>query len=296
MKNFKSYFKFNKQERSGIYFLLLFIILLQIGYFLWTSLSPDDQADGLHVDTEMQAIIDALKEKALRKDSVRIFPFNPNFITDYKGYTLGMSVEEIDRLHQFRSTNKYVNSPEDFQQITQVSDSLLKTIAPYFKFPEWTQKGNQQLAAGARLKTSEERVTKQKSASISDLNSATAGDLKSISGIGKKLSARIVKFRDRLGGFLVEEQLYDVYGLEPDVAGRALKHFQLLTKPDIKKINLNTATTDEISQLVYIRYKVAEEIVSYREANGEINSIDELSQIEDFPIDKIDRIALYLSL
>lgn len=296
MKNFKSHFKFNKQERSGIFFLMLFIILLQIGYFLWNNVSSDDLVDGIQVDSEMQAQIDTLKENALRKDSVKTFPFNPNFITDYKGYTLGMSVEEIDRLHKFRSTKKYVNSPEDFQQITQVSDSLLMKIAPYFKFPEWTQKGNQQLAAGARLKTSGKRVTKQKSVSIRDLNSATAEDLKSINGIGEKLSARIIKFRDRLGGFLMEEQLYDVYGLEPDVADRALKHFQLLTKPDIQKINLNTATTDKISQLVYIRYKVAEEIVAYREANGEINSIDELSQIEDFPIDKIDRIALYLSL
>lgn len=296
MKNLKSYFKFNKQERSGIFFLLLFIILLQIGYFLWKSFSSDDQVDGFQVDSETQVKIDKLKENALRKDSVKIYPFNPNFITDYKGYTLGMSVEEIDRLHKFRRTKKYVNSPEDFQQITQVSDSLLKKIAPYFKFPEWTQKGNQQLAAGARLKTSGKRATKQKSVSISDLNSATAEDLKSISGIGEKLSARIIKFRDRLGGFIIEEQLYDVYGLEPEVVNRALNRFKILTKPDIEKINLNDATVDEVAKLVYIRYKVAQEIIAFREMNGKIVSLDELSHIEDFPVDKIGRIALYLSL
>mgnify|MGYP003864620281 CR=1 FL=1 len=296
MKKLKSHFRFNKQERSGIFFLLLFIILLQIGYFLWKSFSVDNQIDGFQVNSEMQDQIDVLKQKALRKDSIKIFPFNPNFITDHKGYTLGMSVEEIDRLHNFRSTRKYVNSPKEFQQVTQVSDSLLGAIAPYFKFPEWAQKGNMQLASGVRMKTSAITNVKPKEIVIRDLNSATAEDLKKINGIGEKLSARIVKFRDRLGGFLVEEQLFDVYGLESDVAEKTLKRFKLLTKPEIEKIDLNAATVDELAKLIYLRYRIAEEIVAYREANGRIKSFDELAQIEDFPANKIERIALYLSL
>ena len=42
---------------------------------------------------------------ATKKDT--IYPFNPNFISDYKGYKLGMSIQEIDRLHQYRAQNKY---------------------------------------------------------------------------------------------------------------------------------------------------------------------------------------------
>lgn len=296
MKNFKSHFKFNKQERSGIFFLLLFIILLQVGYFLWKSFSSDDQVDSLQVNSEMQAQIDMLKEKALQKDSVKIYPFNPNFITDYKGYTLGMSVEEIDRLHKFRSTKKYVNSPEDFQQVTQVSDSLLKTIVSYFKFPEWTQKGNQQLAAGARLKPSVDNIREPKSVSVSDLNLASADDLRSISGIGEKLSARIIKFRDRLGGFLVDEQLYDVYGLEPEVVQRTFKRFKVLNPPQIEKININTASVEMLTKLIYLQKDVAFDIVSYRNSKGRIDSFEELAKIENFPTKKIERIALYLSL
>jgi len=296
LKNFKSHFKFNKQERSGIFFLLLFIILLQVGYFLWKSLSSDDPVDSLQVDSEMQAQIDILRKEALRKDSVKIYPFNPNFISDYKGYTLGMSVEEIDRLHNFRKTNKYVNSPEDFQLVTQVTDSLLKTISPYFKFPEWTQKGNQQLTAGARLNTSVEKVREQKNVSVSDLNSATKEDLKSISGIGEKLSARIIKFRDRLGGFLVEEQLYDVYGLKPEVAQRALKRYKVLNPPQIEKININTASVEMLTKLIYLQKDVAFNIVNYRDSKGSIDSFEELAKVENFPSEKIERIALYLSL
>lgn len=290
MKNFKSHFKFNKQERSGIFFLLLIIILLQIGFFVFRSFPSEDSRSAFSADMEMQAKIDTLKQEALRKDSVKIYPFNPNFITDYKGYTLGMSVEEIDRLHNFRSKNTYVNSSVDFQKVTQVSDSLLNVISLYFKFPEWT-KNRKQYSVSHKLYSGDPRPIL-----VKGINSATAEELRSINGIGEKLSARIVKFRDRLGGFLVNEQLYDVYGLESEVVDRVLKQYKVLEAPSIKKININSASVEELQKLIYLQRKVAIGIVNYRNDNETIISFDELIKIEDFPADKIDRITLYLSL
>lgn len=298
MKNFKSHFKFNKQERSGIFFLLLIIVSLQIGYFVFRSLPEDVSKNSITSDVAIQAKIDLLKVKALQKDSVKIYPFNPNFITDYKGYILGMSVKEIDRLHAFRAKDKYVNSQEDFQKVTQVSDSLLDTFSSYFKFPEWTIKNKQNTFSSKKRKVdrnisvpSDELVE-----AILDLNSATAEELKVINGIGEKLSARIIKFRDRLGGFLVEEQLYDVYGLESDVVERALKRFKVLNPPQIEKININTASVKMLTKLIYLQKNVAIDIVDYRNSKGTIDSFAELSKIESFPSEKVDRIALYLSL
>ncbi len=294
MKNFKSHFKFNKQERSGIFFLLLFIVLLQVAYVTYRAFSMDDvSVNGFLQDSETQAQIDALKAKAQQKDTVKLYAFNPNFITDYKGYVLGMSVEEIDRLHAFRARNKYVNSPEAFQEVTQISDSLLAVMVPYFKFPEWTTKqgdSKNNLKKRRHIPSSKIDLVKK------DLNTATADELRVVSGIGVKLSARIIKFRDRLGGFLVAEQLYDVYGLEDEVVERALQRFTVVDIPAIEKININNATVEMLTELVYIQRKVAIGIVNYRNLNGSIDSFDELSKIENFPFEKIDRIALYLSL
>ena len=251
----------------------------------------EKSADSFSVDMQMQAKIDDLKENVLRKDSVKIYPFNPNFITDYKGYTLGMSAEEIDRLHAFRAIDKYVNTPEEFQKVTQVSDSLLGVISPYFKFPEWTKNCKPYSA-----KNNQKPKSIKKAFEIKDLNIATAEDLKAINGIGEKLSARIIKFRDRLGGFLVDEQLYDVFGLEPEVVERTLKRFKVINPPEIEKININTASVEMLTKLIYLQRNVAYNIVSYRDSKGSIDSFAELSKIEDFPAEKIDRIALYLSL
>lgn len=247
----------------------------------------------------MQAKIDLLKEKIATEDSIQIFPFNPNFITDYKGYTLGMSVEEIDRLHAFRAKNKFVNSSEDFQKVTQVSDTLLHTISTYFKFPEWTKKSKQS-AVGSKQQYNHNNSPSSeglgKDYVIVDLNKVTSEELKIVNGIGEKLSARIIKFRDKLGGFLVDEQLYDVYGLDAEVVQRVLKRFKVLNPPEIEKININTASAEMLSKLIYIQKNVALDIVNYRNSKGNINSFTELAKIENFPKEKIDRLALYLSL
>ena len=250
----------------------------------------NDNASSLTWDSEIQKQIDSLKQLALIEEAPKIYPFNPNFITDYKGYTLGMSPEEIDRLFKFRKTGKYVNSVAAFQKVTQVSDSLLNTFSAYFKFPDWIQKNK---------KENKVSVIRDKSSSpkkeIIDLNLASQEELMQIYGIGEKLSARILKFRDRLGGFLVNEQLYDVYGLDAQTVSRTLERFQVLNPPEIEKIKINTATVLEISQLIYINRAQAVRIVRHREENGLFNSLEEMDTMFNDSKEKIDRIGLYLS-
>ena len=282
----KSHFNFNKQQRSGIFFLLLLLVVLQLGYF-GLKYFPFRFNDNLfELDVKSQKTFDSLVVVSNSSGNTSKKLFNPNYISDYKGYTLGLSPVEIDRLHQFRNQGKFVNSSQEFQKVTGVSDSLLHRISLFFKFPEWVKNG------GKDIKSVEE---KQSVSKIRDLNLASAEDLKGIRGIGEKLSARIVKFRNQLGGFLVNEQLYDVYGLESEVVKRTLNQFQVHNPPNIKKININTASVDELASLVYLRYNVAKNIVVHREENGMYTSLDDLFNVPEFPVNRIDRIGLYLS-
>ncbi len=285
----QSHFKFNKQERSGIFFLLLIIFVFQ-GIYFYVKAQPFNGNPKVEVNTLAQSRLDSLKN-TVEKDTLKLFPFNPNYITDYKGYTLGMSSVEVDRLLTYRATGRFVNSAEEFQEVTQISDSLLATVAPYFKFPKWVNQQKNKTEIG---KSSQDEAAKSKS--IKDLNSATAKELRTVSGIGETFSKRIIKFRDRLGGFLVNEQLYDVYGLEPEVVKRALEKFQVMDVPTVQKININTATVEQLSSLIYIDFNLAREIVSYRETNGAFSSLDELKELTSIPADRIERIKLYLTL
>ncbi|MFT0716501.1 ComEA family DNA-binding protein [Flagellimonas lutimaris] len=281
----KSHFRFNKQERSGIFFFLLMVIVLQ-GVYYYVKANPSQKETSFVLNTREQDRIDSLRIYQA-KASIKIYPFNPNYITDYKGYTLGLSTSELDRLFAYRAQGRFVNSVEEFQTVTQISDSLLNEISSYFEFPDWVGKNQSSKKKISFVK--KEKGTK-------DLNSATAEDLMEVYGIGETLSERIVKFRDRLGGFLVNEQLYDVYGLKPEVAKKALLKFQVIKVPTLDKININKAGIEELSQLIYINKSLASNIIDYRDKNGSFASFQELSNVDAFPTEKLDRIALYLSL
>lgn len=264
------------------------IILLQLVYFFYPfSSEVAEDPKQVQLATQLQKEMDSLKQVRSQEISIPLKPFNPNFISDYKGYMLGMSLEEIDRLHEYRAQELWVNSAEEFQGVTGVSDSLLKILAPSFKFPEFRQSPSE-----------ENRVTKKAFSTALpkiDLNAATAEELQKINGIGEKLSARIVNYRNSLGGFRGNVQVKDVYGLSPEVIERLLQRFEV--KPSTReKIEINAATVMQLVEIPYFNYEQARAVVKYREEAGKIGSFDELLHIKDFPVDKLDRINLYLTI
>ncbi|MCW5517762.1 ComEA family DNA-binding protein [Muriicola sp. Z0-33] len=291
MINIRSHFKFNKQERSGIFFLLLLIFCFQTVNFLIKSKTPSPDAVILVIDDKIQQEIHALKAQALEDNLVIKHRFNPNYIDDFRGYSLGMSPGEIDNFFRFRALGKYVNSPEEFQMASGISDVKLMEIAPYFRFPEWKNKTNEVAKTKKGVEQRNDIIY-----NLSDLNSASADELRTINGIGETLSNRIIKFRDALGGFLVNEQLYDVYGLKAEVVERTLKKFRIINKPTVNKVNINNSTAEELAFIIYINNDLARKMVAYRNQIGRFSSFDDLRAIPDFPSDKIERIKLYLSL
>lgn len=288
MNNWRSHFVFNRSQQNGIFVLVAIIVVLQLIYFFYpfSSEEPIDPQEE-EIVLKLQRSIDSLKLVASEKESVETLPFNPNFISDHKGYLLGMSVTEIDRLHEHREKNLWVNSAEEFQEVTGVSDSMLKILAPAFRFPEFRQKTSEENKVS--------KMTFSAPLSKADLNTATAEELQQVNGIGEKLSARILNYRNSLGGFRGDLQLYDVYGLSPEVVQRALLRFEVKTK-DFDKLDLNEVTLMQLTELPFFNYEQARAIIKYREEVGEIKNITELEQIKNFPIEKLDRIALYLTI
>ena len=287
----KSHFMFSKKQRSGIFLLLLLIIVLQCLYFFVDFSSKEVVVDENEL-IKYQNELDSLRKVEIENSTPKLSLFNPNYITDYKGYTLGMTNEEIDRLLAFRKENKWVNSAQEFQNVTKISDSLLAVISPYFQFPEWVTSPKQNYKATFQnydvLKTFEQKQ---------DLNKATAQQLQLINGIGEVLSERIVNYRNKfIGGFISDIQLQDIYGLTPEVIERVTNEFTVKTPRDIKKINLNNASIDQLVTVQYIDYEIAYNIVEERTLREGFKILDELIKVKNFPVKKIEIIKLYLTL
>lgn len=288
--SFKQYFIFNKEQRIGLVTLVGLIIFIQL---LYSFIDFSSEKTITKEETQwlmIQQDIDSLKT-ITPQETYKIYPFNPNFINDFKGYKLGMKPAEIDRLLAFRKTNKYVNSAQEFQKVTKISDSLLKAISPLFKFPDWVNKKNNYSSfsnSGFKDFSKKEKIT------ILDINKASKEDLMKIYGIGEAISDRILKQKDVFGNFVSMEQMQDIWGLSPEVIAELNKYFKITTSTGVKKIDINNLSSKELMKFPYFKYALAKEIVTYRSMNDGIKSVDDLTKIKGFPVDKIKIIALYL--
>jgi DNA uptake protein ComE-like DNA-binding protein len=291
MMKFKSHFVFSRSQQNGIIFLVGIIVVLQLVYFYadFSSKAEPLERDEQQI-ARFQEKIDSIKLVSSKVSTVAIYPFNPNLITDYKGYTLGMSPEEIDRLHLYRAGDKWVNSSEEFQLITKISDSLLQKISPYFKFPDWVT--SERSTSINKVSNSTQKAYQEKI----DLNTVTAEELMMVKGIGEALSGRIVNYRNKIGGFVSDLQLKDIYGLNFEMREEIQSYYTVKSPPEIEIFNINEASVLELSGIPYINYELAREIVNYRLLHERIDSFEELTKIKEFPSEKIDRIALYLSV
>lgn len=198
MKIFKPHFWYAKSQRNGVLFLLLLILILQVVYWFFSFGSDELQDVNSQELLTFQYQVDSLKQVEIESRKPKIYPFNPNFITDFKGYKLGMSTHEIDRLHKFRKQNKWINSSKQFQQVTRIPDSLYNKISPYFKFPDWVTKQNKkQFVVLDKVEKSHNSYPKnnykKRIPNTTNINKASAEDFATVNGVGDKLSQRILK-------------------------------------------------------------------------------------------------------
>lgn len=130
-----------------------------------------------------------------------------------------------------------------------------------------------------------------------EVNSATAEDFEKLYGIGKVLSARIVRFRDRLGGFYAIRQIRDVYGIEDSVFRNFKKHLSI--KPAaIRKLHINSATYEELMANPYFFPTLARQVIGYRtkiKAFETVEEVHNLYYIRDHP-EVYDKIAVYITV
>ncbi|MDA0314771.1 MAG: helix-hairpin-helix domain-containing protein [Bacteroidetes bacterium] len=118
--------------------------------------------------------------------------------------------------------------------------------------------------------------------------------LQIVPGIGALTAGRIIKHREKLGGFIQVAQLNEVYGLKPEVIPLIWDYFDFDTAP-IRKLSINLATVEELASHPYISYQEAKVIVAYRLQHGEYHESTDLLGIKIFKVDWIEKIDPYLS-
>ncbi len=282
--SFKDYFQFNKKERNGI-LLLSFILLLTIIYYNIMYLFIDKQKTDF---SEFDNLIPETEDVIKKQQTDSLFVFNPNTLSDKGWIMLGLSEKQISIFRNYQSSGIIFYSSEDLSKCYAISDDFINRVADFIIFPQRKEKKEK-----VKIKKSDEKSAEQ--LQIIDLNSADSILLISINGVGPFYSKQILEYREKLGGFISYTQFSEIWGLEK----LDIKNFKNQTKIDttfIKKININSATFDQLYSHPYINYNQSKAIINYRLQHGQFIDIKDIQNIVLIDSDLFRKIAPYLKL
>lgn len=296
MKGFKktihNFFGTTRAQTNGFIGLLVVITVAIFSQPItrwWVSTRPQDfSKDTAVLDSITRQWIASTEkqegEVSEKGSTITYFNFNPNSATQDELRSLGFSEKLSTRIINYRAKSGKFKIKSDMLKLYGMDSLLYATISPYIQLPDQVEKpkfGKPEFAT---------RAPKEKPEKF-NLNEADTIQLEKIYGIGPALAKRIVKYRDKLGGFVSEEQLKEVYGLDTAVVKKIREASYLSDRTIIKKINLNTTDEKTLAVHPYFGRKIASAVVAYRFQHGNFKSVDDLSKIA--LIDKTNLVKLF---
>lgn len=133
-------------------------------------------------------------------------------------------------------------------------------------------------------------AVKKRPVSALDLNTADSCQLIELPGIGPYYASRILRMRNQLGGFILTSQLSDIDGLPDSV----MEWFVITDTVELRRIPLNRATLAELRRHPYIDFYQARAIIEFRKERGNIKGPEQLSFMEEFTAQDLERLLPYL--
>ena len=101
-------------------------------------------------------------------------------------------------------------------------------------------------------------------------------------------------FRERIGGFADEKQLYGVYGLREETILKILDDFTLESPKPLAQMNINTATASDLATLPGISFQLGKDIWEFVRLREGISTLGELENLEGLSAQQFKLIELYL--
>lgn len=216
--------------------------------------------------------------KYRNKSKGELFYFDPNTLTGDEWKRLGLKDKTINTIQNYLSKGGKFRKPEDLQRIYGLFPDEYERIAPFVKIESVVATNSYKKFPDKYSSERQPAKTNTPRYVVVDINSADSTALIALPGIGNKLAARIINFREKLGGFYSLNQVGETFGL-PDSTFQKIRQYLKLENTSIRKININTATADELKAHPYIKYSLANPIIAYRNEHGPFAKVEDLKKV-----------------
>jgi competence protein ComEA len=253
--------------------------------------------------------------------STDLFAFDPNTLSLEGWQRLGLSEKQAGAILKYRSKGGHFYKAEDLKKMYTLNERVYAKILPYVRIEKGTglvENNKEERYPGTdhhstnnsysrpnspanhfsganRDKLQAIGASSKKSGSVMvELNSADTLMLDEVKGIGPAFARRIVKYRDRLGGFYKTEQLLEVFGLDSAMY-LGLKNQVRVDLSALKKISINTAEFEDFKNHPYIRYKQVNALIQFRKQHGNYSNIADLKKVAIMTPEILTNLGPYLT-
>ena len=286
------FFYLQKSDRRVILLLLgIIVAALVVGYFF----------DGEPEEAAMEEVPAQKAEKQQHPKASyyqgepkqpELFPFDPNTADSTQLLRLGLQPWQVRNIYKYRAAGGIYREPSDFARLYGLTLKQYRQLEPYIRISEDYQPAARFISKDV---TMEERDTMRYPVKLQPqerivLNTADTAQLRKVPGIGHYFARKIVEYRERLGGYVSVQQLLEIENF-PDTA---VNYFIIPDDTQLRKLNLNRLSLNELKHHPYISFYQARAIVDYRRLHGPLESLQQLSLSRDFPPEAIRRLAPYV--
>ncbi len=285
-KFIKKYFYFSPSEQKGIMLLTLILVLVIFTPFIYRLVKPNTE---LVINIQQFTALDSLDKSTSKSEDFTKkdpFEFNPNSASSEELKQLGFTDKNIATLQNYLSKGGKIKSADGLKKIYGIDEKLVTKLTPFLLFEKQQENSNSKHVIDTLNYTKKEKIQ------VLEINTADSFSLVKLYRIGPKLAAKIIAYREKLGGFLNLHQLTEIYGFDEDIL-YDLQNKIAVDASKAKRINLNTITEEELKNHPYFKYKLARVITNYRNQHGKYNSYNDLLKIKIINDSILDRIKIY---
>lgn len=261
------YFGFNRQQRNGLWVLILVSLVLLVIRLVYPYFIRPAKMEVLNLPLLERRIDSAAAQKKNydkypfgNVKSRDLFVFDPNTVSAEQLQQLGLREKTATTLLKFRKKGFVFKEKKDLLKVYGISDKLYTSLEPYILIKSLASVAEAEIAP----KEAATRPAPQKaSVAATELNSADSLDLLALNGVGPTFAKRILKYRSILGGYASVEQLKEVYGFTDELFEK-VKNVVKADASQLKKTNLNSDDFKTINKHPYLSYELTKTIFNAR--------------------------------
>ena len=286
------YFNFSARERRGAFFLAC-ILAIQISFLYYQRNRnkvlppPNQKIISSLIESMNTTIYDSIltvNRPPTTKHNIALFDFDPNILDKASWLKLGISEKQISVINKYISHGGKYRIKNDFKKMYCISKEKYISLEPYLLLPD------------SFIRENKNQFKKIREPELVFLDNADSVILLGLKGVGPVFASRIIRYREKLGGFYSLDQIKEVWGITDSIYQSLLPSMAIQNSIPFRFIHLNTDTFGILASHPYIKGKIAGLICNYRKQHKSFTSINELKQLPLITEENFLKLAPYIKL